>query len=115
MLHLKTTVGLEAACPGCRGPLTTLLIMSHKEQLPHVGQVRLCVTCVVRLLCRATIALHGDIGEAPDSSKHPGHEARLAAHERRIWDAPEMTGRKPIPAIASRISSASFRERICCS
>jgi len=83
MIQAWRTKVLNGRC-GCRRPLTTLQL-NYVERAPIDGEVLLCVRCIVRLLCRATVALHGDIGERPASHDHPGHEARMREHEERIW------------------------------
>ena len=84
MIQNWKTCELPGRCPGCRGPLTVLRASESKRPASD-GKVRLCLRCIARLLCRAAIAIHGDIGERPASSDHPGHEARMAAHEERVW------------------------------
>lgn len=83
MIQNWKTCELPGRCPGCRGPLTVLRA-SSKDRPPD-GLMRLCIRCIARLLCRAAIAIHGDIGESPESNKHPGHEARMRAHKERVW------------------------------
>jgi hypothetical protein len=79
-----------ARCPYCGGPLTyevidLVIVENHKVgQVPPVGELSMCVRCVWLVLCRGTIAIHGDLGDRPQSFNFPGHDERIRAHQERL-------------------------------
>lgn len=77
---------LKGRCVACGGPLTTPLLRPPEEHhQPATPQtVRLCVTCVARVLVRATLAIHGEPSSYAESNRCEGHEERMRAHEARV-------------------------------
>ncbi len=77
-------------CPACGGPLTYEVFANAARagrwlaDVPPAGDLALCVRCVALVLCKATVAIHGDVGERPGSHNFPGHEERMRAHEERM-------------------------------
>lgn len=76
-------------CPTCGGPLTYEAIHylpdgEPSPETPSAADLAICVRCVVLVLCKATVAIHGDVGDQPGSNNFPGHEERMRAHEQRV-------------------------------
>lgn len=82
-----------ARCPSCGGPLTyeamhpttgggTVVVPP-----PSAREIALCLRCVALVLCQATVAIHGDVGDAPQSHHFPGHDDRMRGHEDRMRQA----------------------------
>ena len=72
-------------CRGCGGVLYAPRLSNVINGGESVGN--LCARCIALLLCRAAIAIHGDIdGKESANSKHPKHEEGIAAHERAAVD-----------------------------
>jgi len=73
---------LPAVCPACGKARTTYRVSVYERIDP--GLVGFCVRCIARMLCRAAIALHGDIADSPASNGHHGHEQRMRDYQRRF-------------------------------
>lgn len=77
-------------CPHCGGPLTfEAFPQSNRDgrvvlSIPSADALHMCVRCVSLVLCMATVAIHGDVGERPQSHHFPGHDERMRDHEERM-------------------------------
>lgn len=85
---MKTLSGYR--CPACGRPLTYFLL-GHVEAgaevvagIPEPGELAMCIRCVALVLCKAAVAIHGDLGDEPESHNFSGHEQRMRDHEDRI-------------------------------
>lgn len=77
-------------CPHCGGPLTYESVPQaagggrEAAVPPSAGEIALCVRCVSMVLCMAMVAIHGDVGDRPQSHHFPGHDDRMRDHQERL-------------------------------
>lgn len=81
--HSPWLVIPDRRCESC-GQRLTAAYCGTMDRLRDIESIRVCAWCIARLLARAAVAIHGDIGLTARSSDFADHESRIAGHVLRV-------------------------------